>query len=159
MQQATTIGLDIAKNLFQVHGADAQGRPALRRRLAPGKVPEFFADLPPCIVALEACGAAHRWARELGKLGHTVRLTPPRYVRPYVKTSKHDAEVIREAGQRPGMRLVPVRGRAGKASLMPPGVRGALLEQRTATTAPCAPAWPSSASPPRGDGGACASWA
>ena len=80
--QVTTVGLDIAKNLFQVHGADAQGRPVLKRKLARGKVLEFFANLPPCLVGLEACGAAHYWARELAKLGHTVRLMPPQYVRP-----------------------------------------------------------------------------
>jgi len=75
MQQViTTVGLDLAKNLFQVHGADAQGRPVLRRRLAREKVLEFFATLPPCLVGLEACAAAHYWARELAKLGHTVRL-------------------------------------------------------------------------------------
>src|SRR5436309_14935405 len=104
--QVTTVGLDIAKNLFQVHGADAQGRPVLKRKLARGKVLEFFATLPPCLVGLEACGAAHYWARELAKLGHTVRLMPPQYVRPYVKTNKHgaaDAEAICEAVTRPGM--------------------------------------------------------
>ena len=79
------------KNLFQVHGADAQGRPVLKRKLAREKVREFFADLPPRLVGLEACAAAHYWARELAKLGHEVRLMPPQYVRPYVKTNKHDA--------------------------------------------------------------------
>ena len=82
--QITTVGLDIAKNLFQVHGADAQGRVLLKRKLARGKVLEFFATLPACLVGLEACGAAHHWARELTRLGHEVRLMPPRYVRPYV---------------------------------------------------------------------------
>ena len=111
--QITTIGLDIAKNLFQVHGTDAQGRPVLKRRLARAKVLEFFATLPPCLVGLEACAAAHHWARELARLGHTVRLMPPQYVRPYVKTNKHDAadaEACREAVTRPGMRFVPVKG-------------------------------------------------
>jgi transposase len=75
--QATTVGLDIAKNTFQAHGADAQGRPVLRRRLARDKVLEFFATLPRCLVGLEACAAAHHWARELAKLGHEVRLMPP----------------------------------------------------------------------------------
>src|SRR5947209_13456553 len=79
--QVTTVGLDIAKNLFQVHGADAQGRPVLKRKLARGKVLEFFATLPACLVGLEACGAAHYWARELAKLGHTVRLMAPQYMR------------------------------------------------------------------------------
>src|SRR5690242_2619664 len=112
MQQVTTVGLDLAKNLFQVHGADAQGRPVLKRRLAREKVLEFFVNLPPCLVGLEACAAAHYWARELAKLGHTVRLMPPQYVRPYVKTNKHDAadaEAICEAVTRPGMRFVPVK--------------------------------------------------
>src|SRR5436305_7532551 len=136
MQQVTTVGLDLAKNLFQVHGADAQGRPVLRRRLAREKVREFFANLPPCLVGLEACAAAHYWARELAKLGHEVRLMPPQYVRPYVKTNKHDAadaEAICEAVQRPGMRFVPVKGEDQQALLMLHRVREQLLKQRTAT--------------------------
>src|SRR3954464_8009966 len=121
MQQVTTIGLDLAKNLFQVHGADAQGRPVLKRRLAREKVLEVFANLPPCLVGLEACAAAHYWARELRKLGHEVRLMPPQYVRPYVKTNKHDAadaEAICEAVTRPGMRFVPVKEEGQQALLM-----------------------------------------
>jgi transposase len=134
--QVTTVGLDIAKNLFQVHGADAQGRPALKRKLARGKVLEFFANLPPCLVGLEACGAAHHWARELAKLGHTVRLMPPQYVRPYVKTNKHDAadaEACCEAVTRPGMRFVPVKDEDRQSVLMLHRVREQLLKQRTAT--------------------------
>src|SRR4051795_3598541 len=136
MQQVTTIGLDLAKNLFQVHGADAQGRPVLKRRLAREKVLEFFANLPPCLVGLEACAAAHYWARELRKLGHEVRLMPPPYVRPYVKTNKHDAadaEAICEAVTRPGMRFVPVKEEGQQALLMLHRVREQLLKQRTAT--------------------------
>ena len=137
MQQVvTTVGLDLAKNLFQVHGADAQGRPVLKRRLAREKVLEFFANLPPCLVGLEACAAAHHWARELAKLGHEVRLMPPQYVRPYVKTNKHDAadaEAICEAVQRPGMRFVPVKREDQQALLMLHRVREQLLKQRTAT--------------------------
>jgi transposase len=135
-QQVTTVGLDLAKNLFQVHGADAQGRPVLKRRLAREEVLEFFADLPPCLVGLEACAAAHYWARELRKLGHEVRLMPPQYVRPYVKTNKHDAadaEAICEAVTRPGMRFVPVKEEGQQALLMLHRVREQLLEQRTAT--------------------------
>ena len=134
--QVTTVGLDIAKNLFQVHGADAQGRPVLKRKLARGKVLESFATLPPCLVGLEACGAAHYWARELAKLGHTVRLMPPQYVRPYVKTNKHDAadaEACCEAVQRPGMRFVPVKEESQQALLMLHRVREQLLKQCTAT--------------------------
>src|SRR5947209_14911146 len=136
MQQVTTVGLDLAKNLFQVHGADAKGRPVLRMRLAREKVREFFADLPACLVGLEACAAAHYWARELAKLGHTVRLMPPQYVRPYVKTDKHDAadaEAICEAVTRPGMRFVPVKEEGQQALLMLHRVREQLLKQRTAT--------------------------
>jgi transposase len=136
MQQVTTVGLDIAKNLFQVHGADAQGRPVLKRRLAREKVLEFFANLPACLVGLEACAAAHYWARELAKLGHEVRLMPPQYVRPYVKTNKHDAadaEACCEAVRRPGMRFVPVKGEDQQALLMLHRVREQLLKQRTAT--------------------------
>ena len=104
MMEITTVGLDLAKSWFQVHGADAQGRPVLRKKLARGKVLEFFANLPPCLVGMEACASAHHWARELSKLGHEVRLMPPQYVKPYVKTNKHDAadaEAICEAVTRP----------------------------------------------------------
>ena len=128
--QITTVGLDIAKNLFQVHGADAQGRVLLKRKLARGKVLEFFATLPACLVGLEACGAAHYWARELTKLGHQVRLMPPQYVRPYVKTNKHDAadaEACCEAVQRPGMRFVPAKGEEQQAMLVLHRVREQLL--------------------------------
>src|SRR3954447_18345533 len=89
--QATTIGLDIAKSVFQVHGVDAHGKVALKKRLARAKVLEFFADLPRCVIGLEACGGAHYWARELTGLGHDARLMPPQHVRAYVKTNKLDA--------------------------------------------------------------------
>src|SRR5215213_2713935 len=134
--QITTVGLDIAKNLFQVHGADAQGRVVLKRKLARGKVLEFFATLPACLVGLEACGAAHYWARELTRLGHQVRLMPPQYVRPYVKANKHDAadaEACCEAVQRPGMRFVSPKDEDQQAMLMLHRVREQLLKQRTAT--------------------------
>src|SRR3954471_3881452 len=80
--EITTVGLDLAKSWFQVHGADAQGRPLLRKKLARGKLLAFFAGLPPCLIGMEACGSAHHWARKLIKLGHEVRLIPPRYVKP-----------------------------------------------------------------------------
>jgi transposase len=134
--QVTTVGLDIAKAVFQVHGADAQGRAVLKRKLARDKVLAFFATLPPCLVGLEACGAAHYWARELARLGHEVRLMPPQYVRPYVKTNKHDAadaEACCEAVQRPGMRFVPAKDEDQQGLLMLHRVREQLLKQRTAT--------------------------
>jgi transposase len=134
--QVTTIGLDIAKSVFQVHGVDRHGKVGLRRRLARAKVLAFFANLPCCVVGLEACGGAHHWARELRKLGHDARLMPPQYVKPYVKTNKHDAadaEACCEAVQRPSMRFVPVKTEAQQATLMLHRVRDQLIGQRTAT--------------------------
>ena len=87
----TTIGFDLAKTVFQVHGADGERRVVLRRKLRRGKVLAFFAGLPSCLVGMEACASAHYWARELQALGHKVRLIPPQYVRPFVKTNKNDA--------------------------------------------------------------------
>ena len=87
----TTIGLDIAKHVFQVHGVDAHGHPLIKRRLRRTEVLRFFGELPPCLVGLEACATAHYWARELTALGHQVRLMPPQYVRPFVKRNKSDA--------------------------------------------------------------------
>jgi transposase len=134
--QVTTIGLDTAKNVLQVHGVDDQGRVGLRKRLARGKVLGFFANLPRCLIGLEAGGGSHHWARELTRLGHEVRLMPPQYVKAYVKTNKHDAadaEACCEAVQRPGMRLVPVKSEAQQATLMLHRVRDQLIGQRTAT--------------------------
>ena len=87
----TTIGIDLAKNSFQLHGVDHTGKTVLRKKLSRSQFLAFFADLPACTIGMEACGGAHHWARELTKLGHTVRLMPPRYVKPYVKRNKHDA--------------------------------------------------------------------
>jgi transposase len=119
--QVTTMGLDIAKNVFQVHGVGQHGKVVLRKRLSRGKVLAFFANLPRCVIGLEACGGAHYWARELATLGHEVRLMPSLYVRPYVKTNKHDAahaEACCEAVQRPGMRFVPVKNAQQQSLLM-----------------------------------------
>ena len=102
----TTIGFDLAKTVFQVHGADGEGRAVLRRKLRRGKVLAFFAGLPSCLVGMEACASAHYWAREIQALGHEVRLIPPQYVRPFVKTNKNDpadAEAICEAVTRRSM--------------------------------------------------------
>jgi transposase len=134
--QVTTIGLDIAKNVFQVHGVDQHGKVVLRKRLSRGKVLAFFANLPPCLIGLEACGGAHYWARELTKLGHEVRLMPPQYVRPYVKTNKHDAadaDACCEAVQRPGMRFVPVKNQQQQSLLMLHRIRDRLIAERTGT--------------------------
>ena len=132
--EITTIGLDLAKSWFQVHGADAQGRPVLRKKLARGKVLEFFAGLPPCLVGMEACGSAHHWGRELIKLGHEVRLIPPQYVKPYVKGNKHDAadaEAISEAVTRPTMRFVPVKTIEQQSICQLHRIRQLLVKQKT----------------------------
>ena len=111
MAEMRTIGLDLAKNIFQVHGIDAEGKVLVRRRLRRAEVLEFFASVKPCLVGMEACASAHHWAREIAKLGHAVRLMPPAYVKPYVKRGKTDAadaEAIAEAVTRPTMRFVSV---------------------------------------------------
>ena len=112
MAQVTTIGLDIAKHVFQAHGADAAGQVLFRKRITRGKLIGFLAAQSPCIVAMEACAGAHYWAREISKLGHSVRLMAPAYVKPFVKRQKNDAadaEAVCEAVQRPSMRFVPVK--------------------------------------------------
>jgi transposase len=129
-------GLDVAKNVCQVHGVDEHGRVVLRKRLARGKVVAFFANLPPCRTGMEACAGAHHWARALRALGHDARLMPPQYVKAYVKTNKHDAAdaaACCEAVQRPGMRFVPVKSEDQQALLMLHRVRDQLIGQRTAT--------------------------
>ncbi len=117
--QITTIGLDLAKRVFQVHGVDAAGQVVVRRSLRRAQMLGFFAKLPPCLVGIEACGTSHYWARELMKLGHEVRLMPPAYVKPYVKRGKNDAtdaEAVCEAVTRPNMRFVPVKSPPGRRS-------------------------------------------
>lgn len=133
---AVTIGLDLAKSVFQAHGVDADGRTVLKRRLARGQLLEFFARQPACLVGMEACSSAHHWARELVLLGHTVRLIPPQYVKPYVKRNKTDAadaEAICEAVSRPSMRFVPIKTREQQAVLALHRTRSLLVRQRTAT--------------------------
>ncbi len=134
MTEVTTIGLDLAKRVFQVHGADAQGRPVLRKKLRRAKLMPFFADLPPCLIGMEACASAHHWAREFHALGHEVRLIPPQYVRPFVKTNKNDAadaEAICEAVTRPTMRFAAVKSAEQQSVLMLHRVRELLVRQRT----------------------------
>ena len=112
MGEVSIIGLDLAKNVFQAHGADASGAVQFRKKLRRAQLLEFFAAQPRCMVAMEACAGAHYWGRELGKLGHTVRLIAPAYVKPFVKRQKNDAadaEAICEAAQRPSMRFVRQR--------------------------------------------------
>jgi transposase len=132
--QVTTVGLDLAKSVFQVHAVDAGGRVVIRKALRRAQVLPFFAKLPPCLLGMEACGTSHHWARELTKLGHEVRLMPPAYVKPYVKRGKTDAadaEAICEAVTRPTMRFVPVKSAEQQAALALHRTRDLLVKQRT----------------------------
>jgi transposase len=130
-----TIGLDLAKNVFQIHAVDARGRVVLRKTLRRGQVATFFASLAPCLVGMEACGGAHFWARKLQGFGHAVRLMAPQFVKPYVKSQKNDAadaEAICEAVTRPSMRFVPVKSVDQQAVLAVHRVRQGLVKLRTA---------------------------
>lgn len=134
MTNISTIGLDLAKNVFQVHGVDASGAAVLGRQLRRAAVEKFFAKLPPCLVGMEACGSAHHWARVISGYGHEVRLMPPGYVKPYVKRNKNDgrdAEAICEAVIRPTMRFVPVKSVEQQTTLAVHGTRALLVRQRT----------------------------
>ncbi len=134
MSEVTTIGLDLAKNVFQVHGADGSGHAVIRKKLRRDQTLSFFSQMPPCLVAMEACGGAHFWGREIGKLGHEVGLIPPAYVKPFVKRQKNDAadaEAICEAAQRPSMRFVPVKSEETQGAAMVFRVRELLIRQRT----------------------------
>lgn len=130
-----TIGLDIAKHVFQVHAADAKGRMVLKKTLRRSQVARFFGTLTPCLIGIEACGGAHFWARKLEALGHTVRLMAPQFVKPYVKSQKNDAadaEAICEAVTRPSMRFVPIKSVDQQAILAVHRVRQGLVKVRTA---------------------------
>ena len=134
MQTITTIGLDIAKSVFQVHGIDAEGNVILRRQLKRRYMLPFFQKLPPCLVGIEACGSAHHWSRELQALGHTVRLMPPAYVKPYVKRHKNDAtdaEAICEAVSRPNMRFVATKTPEQQSCLTLHRTRHLFIRQQT----------------------------
>jgi transposase len=134
MGDITTIGLDLAKNVFQLHAVDETGSVVMRKRLRRGQVLAFFAGIPPCLVGMEACATAHHWARELIALGHEARLMPPTYVKAYVKRNKHDvadAEAICEAVRRPSMRFVPVKTVEQQSALMMHRARDLLIRQRT----------------------------
>jgi transposase len=131
----TTIGIDLAKNVFQVHGVDVHGRVSLKKQLKRSQVAAFFANLPPCLIGMEACCSAHYWARKLQALGHTVKLMAPQFVKPYVKTNKHDAadaEAICEAVLRPNMRFVPIKEVEQQAVLALHRARQGMVKARTA---------------------------
>ena len=133
MKEISTIGLDLAKNVFQVHGIDGLGETVIRRQLRRGQVLPFFKKLPPCLVGLEACATSHYWAREITALGHEVRMMPARYVKPYVKRNKNDmadAEAICEAVTRPTMRFVPIKTPDQQSILMLHRTRELFVRQR-----------------------------
>lgn len=137
MTKIVTIGLDLAKNVFQVHGIDADGRVGVRRKLRRAEVLRFFCTVPPCLVGMEACASSHYWAREIGRFGHEVKLMPPAYVKPYVKRGKtdaSDAEAICEAVTRPTMRFVAVKSEDQQSVLMLHKARELLVRQRTMLT-------------------------
>ncbi|NIP18358.1 MAG: IS110 family transposase [Xanthomonadales bacterium] len=134
MKEVSTIGLDLAKNVFQVHGVDGSGQAVVRRQLRRGQVLPFFRKLAPCLVGMEACATSHYWAREITALGHEVRMMPARYVKPYVKRNKNDmadAEAICEAVTRPTMRFVPIKTPAQQSILMLHRTRELFVRQRT----------------------------
>jgi transposase len=134
MQAITTIGLDIAKSVFQVHGIDAAGQAVIRRQLKRRYVLAFFQKLPPCLIGIEACASSHHWSRELQALGHTVRLMPPAYVKPYVKRQKNDAadaEAICEAVARANMRFVPTKTTEQQSGLVLHRTRHLFMRQQT----------------------------
>ena len=134
MQAITTIGLDIAKSVFQVHGVDAAGNVVIRRQLKRRYVLAFFQKLPPCLVGIEACASSHHWSRELQALGHTVRLMPPAYVKPYVKRHKNDAVMLRRSAKRspgPNMRFVATKTPEQQSCLTLHRTRHLFIRQQT----------------------------
>jgi len=134
MGEVSTIGLDIAKSVFQIHGVDRDGMVVIRKRVSRAKVLEFLGSMSPCLVGIEACPSAHYWSRRLQALGHTVRLMPPSYVKAYLKRSKNDANdaaAICEAVTRPSMRFVPVKSEQQQSGLMLHRSRQLLVRQRT----------------------------
>ena len=134
MEEVSIVGLDLAKSVFQVHGADASGSVVMRKRLRRDQLLSFFAKLPACTVAMEACASAHHWARELSALGHEVRLIAPKYVKPFVKRQKNDmadAEAICEAAQRPTMRFIQPKSASAQAAAVVFRSRDLLVRQRT----------------------------
>jgi transposase len=133
--EITTVGIDLAKNVFQIHAVDEHGKVVLKKQIKRDQMAEFFVNLPACLIGMEACGSAHYWARKLQGFGHTVKLMAPQFVKPYVKTNKHDAadaEAICEAVRRPNMRFVPVKNIEQQAVLALHRVRQGWVKARTA---------------------------
>jgi transposase len=131
----STIGIDLAKNSFSLHGVDERGKSVLKKSLKRHQLAEFFANLPECLIGMEACGSAHHWARKLQQFGHTVKLMAPQFVKPYVKTNKNDAadaEAICEAAGRPNMRFVPIKNAEQQAILALHRARQGFVKARTA---------------------------
>ncbi len=131
----TTIGIDLAKEVFQIHGVNVHGKVLLRKQLRRSEMAQFFANLEPCLIGMEACGSSHHWARKLCEFGHSVKLMSPQFVKPYVKTNKHDmadAEAICEAVNRPNMRFVPIKNIEQQAILSVHRARQGFVKARTA---------------------------
>lgn len=137
MEELTVVGIDLAKEIFQIHGANKEGRQVLSERLRRNNVTNYIAKLPKCLVAMEACGGAHYWARTFQKLGHEVKIISPQFVKPYVKSNKNDyvdAEAIAEAATRPSMRFVPIKQVWHQDIQMLHRIRERLIKERTALT-------------------------
>jgi transposase len=135
IMKITTVGLDLAKNLFQVHGVDERGKAAVKKQLKRGQMAKYFANLPPCLVGMEALGSAHHWTRKLQSFGHTVHLMASQFVKPYVKSNKNDATdagAICEAVARPNMRFVPIKNIEQQSVLALHRVRQGFVKARTA---------------------------
>jgi transposase len=133
--KVSTVGIDLAKNVFQVHGVNEFGKPVIKKQLRRDQMAAFFVNLPPCMIGMEACGGAHHWARKLRAMGHDVRLMSPQFVKPYVKTNKNDAadaEAICEAVTRPNMRFVPIKNVEQQGVLALHTVRQGFVTARTA---------------------------
>jgi transposase len=136
MSIVSTVGIDLAKNVFSVHGVDARGKVMVRRAVSRAKLAELVAQLPPCLIGMEACSGAHEWARRFAGFGHTVKLMAPKFVMPYRKSGKNDgndAEAICEAVARPNMRFVPIKSVEQQSDLSLHRVRQGFIEERTAT--------------------------
>ncbi|ONQ17285.1 IS110 family transposase, partial [Burkholderia cenocepacia] len=133
--KVTTVGIDLAKNVFQIHGVDAHGKAVLKKQIRRDQLMLFFTNLPACLIGMEACASAHYWARRVQECGHTVRLMAPQFVKPYVKTNKNDAadaEAICEAVARPNMRFVPIKTESQQAVLAVHRARQSFVKARTA---------------------------